>query len=328
MALGAGSCRQKPAPAADPAPSASGPAWSSEAPAPAAPRSPAASVSAPPAASPAAASPDPKRHRWLDDTKLEFPKAVDTLGSRFATPPGWERATPEPGSFGEWLRALPLAAPNTPVKNFKGEEVRAGDDEYVAAVVAIDPGRLDLQQSPDIVIRLHAEWLWSKDGANAIEYRGATGLDMPFSRWIKGQRLVATGPSVFWQVRARAAEPDHAMLREYLDSVFTWANSTSLAQQAARVESDALQAGDFFVHIGSPGHAVVVLDVALKASGERIALLGQALNPSQNVHVLRPGRATAWFSLRPERPVLTPYTEEFAWEGLRRLGRTGAKAGE
>ena len=31
------------------------------------------------------------------------------------------------------------------------------------------------------------------------------------------------------------------------------------------------------------------------------------------------GRATAWFSLRPGSPVVTPYTREFNWTELRRL---------
>jgi hypothetical protein len=324
-ALGASSCRKKPAPTPDPPPAAS----SAETAGAASPSAEPLASAAPPASAavPAAppSPPGPERYAWLQNAKLDFPKPVDTLGSRFATPPGWDRSTPEPGSYAEWLRGLPLAAAGTPVKNHKGDEVRPGDDEYVAAVIAIDAGRIDLQQSPDVVVRLHAEWLWSKKDVEGIDYRGATNLDMPFSRWIKGQRLIAAGASVFWQVRVKPAEADHAMLREYLDSVFTWANSTSLAQQSAHVEPDQLTAGDFFLHSGSPGHAVVVLDVAHKKSGERIALLGQALNPAQNIHVLRPGRSTAWFSLRPGRPVLTPYTDEFPWEGLRRLERRAQK---
>jgi hypothetical protein len=153
-----------------------------------------------------------------------------------------------------------------------------------------------------------------------MSYVGATGLDMPLSRWAKGQRLLANGADVFWIQKAKPADPDHAEFRRYLDGVFTWANSTSLAQQAKPVEPAQIRPGDFFLHTGSPGHALLVLDVAAK--GERkLALFAQALNPAENVHVLRPGRATAWFTLVADRPVVTPFTEEFTWDGLRRLER-------
>jgi hypothetical protein len=32
-------------------------------------------------------------------------------------------------------------------------------------------------------------------------------------------------------------------------------------------------------------------------------LLAQALNPAENMHVLRPGRDSAWFPVRTDQPV-------------------------
>jgi hypothetical protein len=269
---------------------------------------------------PVPTTPDPKRYTWLEDkTSGEVPAAVDTLQSRFATPSGATRVAVEAGSFGEWLRNLPLAAPGTPSKNFKGDVVYPGDDQYLGAVIAIDIGKIDLQQSPDVVIRLHAEWLFSQ-GNKDITYRGATGLDMPLSKWARGERMDSQGASVFWVMKSKPSEIDHAEFRRYLNAVFTWANSTSLAQQAEAIAADELRPGDFFVHLGSPGHALVVLDVARKPKGPPLALLGQALNPSENPFVLQLGKATAWFSLRAPGPIITPHTKEFPWEGLRRLG--------
>lgn len=284
---------------------------------------PSASHAAPPAsasAAPAAVDdkPDPKRYTWLDDKSRDVPPAVDTLLSRFKTPPGYTRAHEEPGSFGAWLRTLPLAAPNTAVKSYKGDIIYPPGNEYVAAVVAIDVGKADLQQSPDIVVRLDAEWRWSM-GDRDLSYQGATGLDMPLSRWVRGERIVAQGRQVFWAPRSKPTELNHAALRGYLDSVFTWANSTSLSKQGTPVEPADIQPGDFFVHQGKPGHVVVVLDIAQKSPTKKLALLGQALNPAENVHVLRPGVGTAWFSLHPGQPLLTPHTAEFPWNGLRRL---------
>jgi len=276
---------------------------------------------------PSGAAPDARRYRWLGADHLKYPAPSDSLEARFPTPPGYERIALPPDSFGAWLRGLPLAAPGTPVLSNSGDQVYPGDDPYVAAVVAIDVGAGDLQQSPDAIIRLHAEWLWSNDKPDAISYKSASKLDMPFSRWAKGQRLMPSGPNVFWVVKNKPREPDYGDFRQYIDAVMLWSNNVSLAMRAKRVEKPAeLSAGDFFLQSRGKGHALLVLDVAQKPTGERVALLGQALqSPAQSFHVLRLGHATAWFSIRPPNPLLTPRGGEFSWADLERLE---PKAGE
>ncbi len=98
--------------------------------------------------------------------------------------------------------------------NNSGDVVFSGDDEYVAAVIAIDVGAGDLQQSSDAVVRLHAEWLWASDKPDAISYRSVSKLDMPFSRWARGQRLLASGPNVFWVVKGKPREPNYNDFRQ------------------------------------------------------------------------------------------------------------------
>jgi len=268
-----------------------------------------------------AQGPNSHRYRWLSADNLKFPAPVDSLDARFPTPPGYQRVAVAPGSFGEWLRALPLAAPGTPVLNNSGETVYPADDPYVAAVVAIDVGAGDLQQSSDAITRLHAEWLWGSDKPDAISYRSASKLDMPFSRWAKGQRLLASGPNVFWVVKGKPRDPTYNDFRQYIDAVMLWSNNVSLGMRASHVADPAqLTAGDFFLQTRGKGHALLVLDVAQKPTGERVALLGQALqNPAQSMHVMRLGQATAWFSMRPPNHVLTPRGGEFSWADLERL---------
>jgi hypothetical protein len=274
--------------------------------------------------SPSSASgsaPDPRKYRWLGAENLKFPKAVDSLEARFPTPPGYQRVANAPGSFAEWLRGLPLAAEDTPVVNNTGDTVFKAGDDYVAAVVAIDVGAGDLQQSSDAIVRLNAEWLWASDKQDAISYRSASKLDMPFSRWAKGQRLIASGPNVFWVVKGKPKDPTYDDFRQYIDAVMLWTNSVSLATRATRVtDPKDLTAGDFFLQTRGKGHALLVLDVAQKPTGERVALLGQAQqSPAQSFHVIRLGRETAWFSMRPPNPVLTRRSDEFSWDELERL---------
>ena len=283
---------------------------------------PSASASAAASAEPAAKAPyvaDPKRYPWLADDR-DFPEPDASLEDRVPAPPGYKRVKVPPGSFSEWLRSLPMAPEGTPAKSFDGKETLTPDNDFLAGVVAIDTGNADLQQSSDVIIRLHAEYLWSRGEKDKISYLSATKLNMPLSRWEKGQRLIPNGPNVFWVIKGKPAEVDHAEFRRYLDAVFNWANSTSLAPRSTPVENPKdLVAGDFFLQSGEPNHVAVVLDVADKPSGERVALLGQARNPAESIHVVRPGKATAWFSVRPPVPVLTPHSKALAWSDLRRM---------
>lgn len=264
-------------------------------------------------------APDQKRYAWLGGER-DFPKPDSSLEDRFPAPPGYKRVRVEAGSFAEWLRGLPMAPEGTPAKSFDGTETLSGEDDYLAGVVSIDTGTSDLQQSSDVIIRLHAEYLWSRGERDKITYLSATKLGMPLSRWEKGQRLLPNGPNVFWVIKGKPAEVDHAEFRRYLDAVFNWANSTSLSPRSTPVaDPKDLVAGDFFLQSTEPNHVAVVLDVAEKPSGERVALLGQARSPAESVHVVRPGKATPWFSVRPPVPVLTPHSKALSWEELRRM---------
>ncbi len=287
------------------------------------PAPPASAASATPTAPYTA---DPKLYPWLADER-DFPKPDASLEARFAVPPGYTRVKVEPGSFAAWLRGLPMAPEGTPVKSFDGKDTLAGDDDYLAGVVAIDTGNPDLQQSSDVIIRLHAEYHYARGDKDQITYLSATKLSMPFSRWERGQRLIPNGPNVFWVIKNKTGgEVDHAEFRRYLDAVFNWANSTSLAARSAPVAAEALVAGDFFLQSQEPNHVAVVLDIAEKPSGERVALLGQARNPAESIHVVRPGKATPWFSVRPPVPVLTPHSKALKWSDLRRMAAVTSPA--
>ncbi|MFN7146484.1 MAG: DUF4846 domain-containing protein, partial [Myxococcota bacterium] len=72
--------------------------------------------------------------------------------------------------------------------------------------------------------------------------------------------------------------------------------------------------GDIVVQPGSPGHAVVLLDVATR--GDRAwVLVGQGYMPAMDFHVLD-GPVAGWFPVEgdwlPSAPIPVP------WSGLRR----------
>jgi hypothetical protein len=225
-----------------------------------------------------------------------------------------------PRSFGAWLRTLPLAPAGTPVKSYLGRVVLPPDHPNLAAVVAIDIGNVDLQQCADSVIRLHAEWQYA-EGRRDQSYRAASGAAMPFARWARGERLVPDGMGFAWKASGRA-DAGRASFRRWLDGVFAFANTGSLARDGEPVAPDDLRPGDFVVQAGSPGHAVLVLDVA-RAGDRRALLLGQGFMPAQSFQVLRPGEGAAWFLVEPGATALdTPFWPPFPWKALRRFPGT------
>jgi hypothetical protein len=249
---------------------------------------------------------------------LTLAAAPQTLLERFPTPPGFSRVEAPPGSFAAWLRGLPLAPEGSPVRAFDGRIILDGDDPRLAAVATLDVGTKDLQQCADTAIRLHAEWLFERGRALEIVHHLTNGDLVPFSRWASGERPALVHKHLVWSKTARA-DASHEALRRYLDFVFLYAGTLSLATEGRPVGREAVRGGDVFVTANpkGTGHAVIILDVAVDEAGHRVALLGQGYMPAQSLHVLRIPRG-AWFSLDGET-IETPFWAPFPWASLRRL---------
>ncbi|MGV8042575.1 MAG: DUF4846 domain-containing protein [Thermoanaerobaculaceae bacterium] len=245
------------------------------------------------------ASADPVVHPWPD-------RDGQPLEERVVPPPGCARVALEPESFGAWLRRLPLRPGRPPVHLHDGR--LKGNQEAHAAVVAIDVGRGNLQQCADAVIRLRAEWLWSRGCEEAIAFQFTSGDLARWLAWKDGVRPRVSGSRVAWVSTAR---PDgtYESFRRYLDTVFAYAGSLSLARELERVpDPRQVEPGDVFVQGGSPGHAVLVVDVATDAHGARWFLLVQSYMPAQEVHLLRhpatPG--SPWYRAAASGELVTP----------------------
>jgi hypothetical protein len=252
------------------------------------------------------------RMRWLAPGVR-----VRNLEDALAPPAGFRRVAVDPGSFAAWLRTLPLRAPGAPVRSFRGEPIHDASDPRVAAVAELDVGARDLQQCADSIMRLDAEWRFATHRADRIAYPIGHGSTLAWKRWAAGERpRVADNDRVTWRRRARP-DASHAALRAYLDVVFTWAGTVTLEDTTRRVARDQARPGDFFVVGGRPGHAVLILDVAVDAAGHRRALIGQGFMPAQDFHVLAHD-GDPWFSL-DDVAVVTPFWTPFPWSSLRRI---------
>ena len=248
---------------------------------------------------------------WLDERKQR-----DRLEDRFPAPLGFSRIDVAEGSFSAWLRGLPLSPAGEKVRAFDGREISA----RAAAVVALDVGARDLQQCADSIIRLRAEYLFSTSKLDGIAFHFTNGHLAPFSRWAKGERpRVDKQNRVRWEKRGEPSS-SHESLRAYLDAVYQWAGTASLAAYTPKAKLQDLRPGDFFVLGGFPGHAVVVLDVAKAADGRRKVLLGQGFMPAQSFHVIA-GDDGAWFDIDEKaRGIELPtWHKPFPWTSLRRF---------
>jgi len=249
---------------------------------------------------------------------LAGPAPGEAVAERIAPPPRFHRAPAAAGSFGGWLRGLPLLPGRPPVHLYDGR--LKGNQEAHVAVVRIDVGTRDLQQCADAVMRLRAEYLWSRHCAGDIDFRLTSGDRALWTDWKSGMRPVVRGNRVTWQPQARP-DGSRASFRRYLDAVFTWAGSASLEKQLARVVDPArVEAGDILIHGGSPGHAVLVIDVAENARGERAFLLAQSYMPAQEIQVLRNpvSLGSPWYRAASAGPLPTPEWD-FRFEELRRF---------
>jgi len=252
---------------------------------------------------------------WLGDRAI-----TETLAGRIAPPMGYRRLPAAPASFASWLRGLPLKPAGTPVRFHDGREKRYQAGAF--AVIDLDVGAADLQQCADAVMRLRAEFLRAREREEAIAFDFTSGMRARWPEWRAGARPVVNGADVSWMPRRTSADRSYASFRRYLDAVFTYAGTISLRRELIHVADPArIEPGDVFIQAGSPGHAVIVLDVAQNHGGERVFLLGQSFMPAQDFHVLvNPGAdGSPWYTVQPDRPLVTPEWR-FNWDDLRRFG--------
>ncbi|RMG71966.1 MAG: hypothetical protein D6722_06075, partial [Bacteroidetes bacterium] len=204
-------------------------------------------------------------YAWRGDS---LPDPAQNLEHRIPTPAGYARPEVPAGSFAEWLRALPLRPGRPQVRLHDGR--LKGNQSAHHAVVAIDVGQRDLQQCADAVMRLRAEYLYGCGHWEDIHFNFTSGDRADYRRYREGYRAQIAGNSVRW---VKTARPDdsYAAFRRYMDLVFSYAGTWSLEQELELIPVAELAAGDVFIKGGFPGHAVLVMDVAIHPeTGEKL----------------------------------------------------------
>ncbi len=225
-----------------------------------------------------------------------------TVGKRFLPVEGFKRVDAASGSFGHYLRNLPLKSMGSAVKYYNGEE-KENDDVYVSVVnQEIDP--VDLQQCADAVMRLRGEWLFAQKRYDEIHFNFLSdGKPHYFTEYAKG-------------------DLSYKNFRKYMKYIFSYANTGSLRDELVPVEKIMdMQPGDVFIQKKNPyGHAVIVVDVIENESGAKKYLLAQSYMPAQETQILvNPSEKSfsPWYTVSGG-PVITPEWQ-FEAKDLRRF---------
>lgn len=222
-------------------------------------------------------------------------------------PEGYERITTDDHSFGAWLRDRQLKKDN---RVFMYDGSLKWDQTKHYAVIDMSVGKKNLQQCADAVIRLKAEFHYASNDYDQISFNATDGTNLRFNEWKQGKRFMLSGN----QLREFHVQPgekkDSILLKEFLEFVFTYAGTISLQSQLKPViDHSTIAPGDVFIKAGSPGHAMIVADVAINQEGKKIFLLAQSYMPAQEMHIVKnPSRAdlSPWFEFKPGEIIHTP----------------------
>lgn len=208
----------------------------------------------------------------------------NTLESRINPPVGYARIPSDSLEFTSFTRTLPLKEDGSKVLLYNGEEKNAQNNHI--AIFDIKLSNRDLQQCADSVIRIYAEYYWSLGEYDKIAFHLTNGFYMEYTQWRDGNRLEVEGNDVRW-VKKQEYNDSYEEFLSYLDMVFAYAGTLSLTEECDPVEIEELRPGDLFLQGGSPGHCVLIVDVAEDTYGNRCFLLAQGYMPAQDFHILK-----------------------------------------
>ena len=233
-------------------------------------------------------------------------------------PEGFKRVGVSSTSFGSYLRNVPLKIDNNTVFLYNGMEKDNQRAQF--AVVKMDVGTRDLQQCADAVMRLRAEYLLKQNRKDEIHFNFVNGMQVNYTKYAAGYRMRVKGNKTWWY-KATNPNSSYRTFRKYMDLIYAFAGTASLVKELKPVPSvKQLEIGDVFIIGGSPGHAVIVVDMAENESGQKIFMIAQSYMPAQEIHVLKnPAFTTSPWYLLKDGEILNSPEYSFKSTDLRRF---------
>lgn len=240
------------------------------------------------------------------------------INSRFSPPSNFERVSVSENSFANFLRNLPLK-PNGDLVTYYDGSKKQNENVYLA-VIDLPIGKKDLHQCADAVMRLRADYLYSQERYNEIHFNFTNGFRVDYEKYMAGNRMVVSGNTTYWKPSKPASNTLEDFIK-YKELIFMYAGTLSLSRELVSVNINKMKIGDVFIQGGSPGHAVIVVDLAENQYGEKVFMLAQSYMPAQEIQVLQNPNAVGkspWFNLKNQDYLQTPEWD-FELKNLKRF---------
>ena len=186
------------------------------------------------------------------------------------------------GDFGNFLRGIELN-PDGAVYLFNGKKKVNQQAQF--AVLKVPVGDTDLQQCADAIMRLRATFLFEQKNFEDIAFVDNAQTLYTFKEPYTKQNLEV-----------------------FLKKVFSMCGTASLSKQLKGRLMKDIMPGDVLIRGGFPGHAVIVMDVAVNANNEKVFLLAQSYMPAQQIHILKntKNNFSPWYTLTNDVDIITP----------------------
>ncbi|TGL17467.1 hypothetical protein EHQ46_16485 [Leptospira yanagawae] len=236
-----------------------------------------------------------------------IPLFADTIQKRFTPPNGYLRVDYPKDSFASYLQNFPLKPEGSPVLLYNGNQKQ---NQVHVAVLHFPLLKRDLIQCADAVMKLRAEYFYAQKKYDQILFKISNGMEVPFHRFAKGDRVVVKGNKTSWKLNQSKKGTNRDVFEEYLQFIYSYAGTISLKSELIKKSLTQLEPGDVWIEAGSPGHVVMVVDKAIGKDGQMVFLLAQSYMPSQEMHILKSeGEFSPWFTLPKGNNFQTPEWE-------------------
>ncbi len=238
---------------------------------------------------------------------IEIHSNATTLNLRIAPPKNFQRTTVSENSFAKYLRTIKLKPAESKV-NFYDGRIKNPEGIYLA-VIDLEIGKKDLHQCADAIMRLRAEYLWKNKKYDKIHFNFTNGFRVDYSKWMEGKRIEVKGNSTKWNNR-KSFSNSYEDFWKYLETIFMYAGTASLEKELKPVAIKDMKIGDVFIQGGHPGHAVIVMDMAVnETTNKKVFLLAQSYMPAQETQLLinpTDNQKSPWYSLNDNNKIITP----------------------
>ncbi|EMY70685.1 DUF4846 domain-containing protein [Leptospira vanthielii] len=232
---------------------------------------------------------------------------ADSITERFTPPMGFQRINFPNDSFATYLKNFPLKPEGSSVSLYDG---KIKTNQVHAAVLDFPLLKEDLIQCADAVMKLRAEYYYSRKQYDNIHFKISNGMEVAFSRFAKGERVQVNGNKSQWKKGKFKQGTGRNVFEEYLRFIYSYAGTISLKSELKKKSIQNLTPGDVWIEAGSPGHVVLVMDQVTGKGGQTLFLLAQSYMPSQEMHILKSkSQYSPWFEVPENQTFPTPEWE-------------------